>query len=399
MSKGLLASLATWFAGAGLLLGHAPAARAQEIDAPVVAGGPNEADAGDNSRVWASGEYLLWWFKHSPEPVPLVATAPLGPGSLILLGGQNVHTDEHSGGRFTLGLWLDCDQTLGVDAGYFFLGQRTTTIPGLFPPDSLTARVPWTAPSGVHVAPLILTGPRAGGTVVSGEELRVSQSLQGWETNGLLNVMRGNGYQLDLLLGGNYLDLQEGVAFATAVAGAGRLAGLAVNTLDQFSARNQFYGGQLGGQGEARLGNLFVNAKATVALGDVHENVGIGGATAIAGAPAGVLTNGVFPGSGIFALPTNGGVHKTDRFAVVPEATVKVGYQVASWARAYVGYSFLYLSDAQRPGDQISGTINGGQIPSFALHPGLAGTAAPLYPDKHSDFWAQGLDFGLEFRY
>jgi len=70
------------------------------------------------------------------------------------------------------------------------------------------------------------------------------------------------------------------------------------------------------------------------------------------------------------------------RFAVVPEVNLNVGYQFADWARAYVGYDFLYASDVAQPGEQIN--------PAGLIF-------APVQP--HTDFWAQGVNFGLEFRF
>ena len=44
---------------------------------------------------------------------------------------------------------------------------------------------------------------------------------------------------------------------------------------------------------------------------------------------------------GVFAQPSNIGHHQRDRFAVVPEAALKVGYRLTSWASLFVGYTFL----------------------------------------------------------
>ena len=91
-------------------------------------------------RVWASTEYLLWWVKGSPVPSPIVTTGPaaatgptggagvLGaPGTTLLLGNQNLNFGPASGGRFTLGTWLNREGTVGLEGGYFFLSQRTST--------------------------------------------------------------------------------------------------------------------------------------------------------------------------------------------------------------------------------------------------------------------------------
>src|SRR5437764_1444056 len=62
--------------------------------APVLQEGP-PAD----TSLWFSAEYLLWWFKKSPMPVPLVTSSPATAGSTgalndptatVVLGGQDL---------------------------------------------------------------------------------------------------------------------------------------------------------------------------------------------------------------------------------------------------------------------------------------------------------------------
>jgi hypothetical protein len=102
---------------------------------------------------------------------------------------------------------------------------------------------------------------------------------------------------------------------------------------------------------------------------------------------------------GVLALPTNSGHFNRDRFAVVPEIDINVGYQVSRHLRAFLGYSFLYASNVVRPGDTIDRTVNLTQLPS-SLGPGvLTGAARPMPLLKDTEFWAQGMNFGLEFRY
>src|SRR5579885_3667918 len=118
MRKGFFGSIAALLASTGMAMADGPAAApatgsaGASCAAPVVAA-PAYDDHADNGRFWATGEYLLWWFKNSPEPAPLVSTGPLGAaGTTVLLGGSDITTDEHSGARFTVGGWLDCDHRL-----------------------------------------------------------------------------------------------------------------------------------------------------------------------------------------------------------------------------------------------------------------------------------------------
>src|SRR5262249_39729608 len=97
-------------------------------------------------RTYGAAEYLMWWFKDSPQPVPLVTAVParlvpgggvtpsgaavgslLDPNAIVVLGGRDIDTGLRSGGRFTVGMWLDQCQRLGVEVNYFFIAPTTTT--------------------------------------------------------------------------------------------------------------------------------------------------------------------------------------------------------------------------------------------------------------------------------
>jgi hypothetical protein len=56
----------------------------------------------------------------------------------------------------------------------------------------------------------------------------------------------------------------------------------------------------------------------------------------------------------------------------------------------------MYISEVLRPGDQIDRSIN----PRFLATPSPAGAPfQPVFQFKTSDFWAQGIDVGLECRF
>ena len=81
---------------------------------------------------WARADYLLWWIKNSSVPALVTTGSPtdinpgaLGqPGTSVLFGG-NINNQVRSGGRFSFGLWFNDENTLGIEGGYFFLGQRS----------------------------------------------------------------------------------------------------------------------------------------------------------------------------------------------------------------------------------------------------------------------------------
>ena len=107
----------------------------------------------------------------------------------------------------------------------------------------------------------------------------------------------------------------------------------------------------------------------------------------------------IIPTSVLRELPSNIGRYNWDVFAVVLEFPINVGYQVTKQLRVFVGYTFLYASKVLRPGDQIDRVVNTTQIPPPLAAGTLIGPARPAFHFKDTDFWAQGINFGLEFRF
>jgi len=82
---------------------------------------------------------------------------------------------------------------------------------------------------------------------------------------------------------------------------------------------------------------------------------------------------------------------------VVPEVGVQLSVRITDWVYATVGYSFLYLSDVARPGDQVDRNVNVQPVPAGV--PALIPPAAPPPTFRSTNFWAQGLDIGLRFSF
>ena len=71
-------------------------------------------------------------------------------------------------------------------------------------------------------------------------------------------------------------------------------------------------------------------------------------------------------------------------------------YQVAPSIRIHAGYSFLYWTNVARAGDQIDLNVDARQLPTRA-GPGVG--VQPAFVLRTNDFWAQGVNFGVQFRY
>jgi len=164
---------------------------------------------------------------------------------------------------------------------------------------------------------------------------------------------------------------------------------------DRFETRNRFHGGQVGGFWNRKLGQFDVDVRAGIALGTTAQTVEIDG-----------LQRRTRPGQaletfrgGLLATGPNLGRFTQNEFSVVPEITANLGYRITPNLRVSVGYNFLYWSNVVRPGDQIDRVVDVALVPNPPV--GVAPTAnpRPLPTFRQSDFWAHGVQFGVEFRW
>jgi hypothetical protein len=433
MRKGLLAAAAGLIAQAGLAWGQAPAplpplrpqnmpARAVEKSAPsgtqqvsFVSEAPIPVDSdvvpseweGDGCecerpsgpRCWGGADYLMWWVRNGPTP-PLVTTgnpsvlpAPgaLGAaGTRILFGDSDLEYGTFAGGRITVGGWCDCARIWGWEASGFLLERRSDAF-------RLASSAAGTPPLYV---PFFNVGTgKEGSFAVADPGLHTSGSVRvfsatrlwGAEANALRHLMSGQCFDLDLLGGFRYLDLQESLV-VSAINVQDNAFDTHKSIYESFSTRNHFYGPQLGARLGYRHGPIVVDLTGKLALGVTNQVIHTTGSVITSG--TGVANPGTFPG-GIFAQPSNLGRREFDRFGVVPQLQLKVGYDITPRLRATVGYDFLYWHNVVRPGDQIDRSLN---LTQFAGG-NLAGPARPAPQSQGSGFWAHGVSAGLEYRY
>jgi hypothetical protein len=444
------------------------------------------------SGMWFTSDYLLWWTKSASAP-PLAITGPTpgvnvttatgpvhiptSPGFEGLftinsvynlsannatgtLFGNEIHNPLSSGARFTLGDWLDNEQTFGVEARYMFLLKTWATF-GMGPNGGVLA-IPYTnAVSGVETSyPINLPQTATGFTRVSVNttpdvfvglynsatlesaagklNIRSTSELQGGEANAVWSIGRGANWHLEGIGGFRFIELDETLGIDSTVANVttqttqyapalGLPTGntLVVNQLasvtsriDSFETHNSFSGGQLGLRGEYQWGRFSISAGGQVGLGVMHETVDIDGGTAmsgvltqtpstnihLAGIPLTVASGASqtitqqsnSTRGGLFAQPTNIGQYTRNAFAVVPEGVLKVNYRFTERVTGSIGYTFLYMSSVAHPGDQINTTVNPTLL---TTPPNLSVPPQPIYQFRSADYWAQGINFGVEVRY
>jgi hypothetical protein len=372
-------------------------------------GGSFVADGGPGgSTLYGSAEYLLWWTRGANLPPLLTATTPAG--SMVLVGNETVDDELRSGGRFTVGGWFTPCQNWGVVGSMFFLGSRGTGFAAASMPGGPVLSRPYIDP---------LPSPAFTREILSTFAASTKTDLWGADINLRKNIWADCRGRLDGLAGFRYLRLRDELTISEtsmtpslAVEGVGVPAGtftpVTVGALtDQFKVTNDFYGGQLGLIGEWKRGPWCLEMTTKVALGSTHQTVTATGAQAgtfTGPPPFGVRT---FNGPGLYVQPSNAGTRSQDSFSVVPEVGLNLGYQVRPHVKVFVGYDFLYWTNVLRAGDQIDPVLNiaptpvavnnGVSINSLPLTQRAGMPIRPIVPFRETDFWAQGINFGVQF--
>lgn len=358
---------------------------------------------GPSNRWWARGEYLLWTTDGMRTP-PLATTSPNGTaqaaagvidqGATTLFGGDLL-TGTRSGGRIRLGHWLDDTRRFGVEGEYFGLGDINDNFASTSTGDPILARPFFNALSNANDSELVAFPGVVGGTFTADAQgsfqsagVRMLWNLcQSGEPIGLNTVERCEA-RLDLLLGYRFARLDESLQMREQL--TSQLPGDpgTFDIRDEFATRNEFHSGEIGLSRTEGFRRWTLDALFKVAFGNVRESVSINGST--------IIDDGTGPqtfSGGLLAQRTNIGNYQRDRFALIPELGVTLGYQLTPRWQANVGYSLVYWDRVVRAGQQIDTAVNPNLLPPEVVP--FTGPLRPEFDFEESSFWAQGMSFGL----
>jgi hypothetical protein len=384
-------------------------------------------------RLYGGIEYLLWWVKGAPLSVPLLSTGPdaepinggflrsseatvvYGSPFSPAFGGNNTQGFQGlSGGRLTLGYWLDDDRRYAIEGEAFMLqtgigsfeahGDATGQPPMRIPTYN---SVPYRAGGVGMVVPPIEDGVPVSlpGDLTGGVMFKNTLNLWGAQANGIVNLYRSGSWEVSGIGGFRYLSLAEAFDLTLNIVGLidTPFAGESGWARDRFQTRNHFYGATLGAHARYNIGPMFIDMSGRVSFGVDNEMEIVSGGfqefntpivTNLPGVTGGLrpLTQGV---NGIFAQPSNEGRSSGNMFAVVPEIGIKLGYNITSSIQLSIGYDFLFISNVLRPTDQIDRSFSKG-LP-FQQDPNS--TVGPIRRFKTTGFYAQGVTLGVSYRF
>lgn len=338
-------------------------------------------------------DFLMWWGRGQNIP-SLVTTNPnddpvlSDPGTVTLFGNQSIQQNLRSGFRITLNHVLEDGSVIG---GRFWALEQARAnyvnssngIPNLGIP-FFNTQLP-----GEDALLVAFPGRTTDGSV----NIRTGNEILGTDAWIRHCIARDACFQMDWLAGYQFVRMNDSLfmtSTATDISGASIPAGTVISVSDSFRTSSEFHGGTVGLVVDNHYGAWQLDLLAKVAIGNVHETVSVYGSNTVTEPNlAPVTTN-----SGLFAQGTNSGARSRNRLAFIPEINCNLGYQVNDQWSFKVGYSFLYISDVVVAGGQIDRTINPSQNPGPLVGPARP---APLF--NSTDYWVQGLNLGVDFRF
>jgi hypothetical protein len=376
------------------------------------------------SKYWFGADYLLWQPKAFQTDYPFVTTS--APGDLGVLGRPSTFglcTDKNIGFGSAAGfrVWggMAFDDAMGIELGGFLLETRSkgSTFEGNsvgFPVLAIPFFDNSTGAAGSYV--ISFPGINTGSATVEAET-----RSWGAEANAVYNAFGGpgGGGGLQFLCGARYYELEERLSLDTTSTtfgvppasaggtffpgGGGIFAGtdfsgsapFTVTTTDQIRTFNEFYGAQVGFRGDACWGKWTLGVMGKAAAGIVRQKVELLGESTLTGAGvASTQPGGILNGQADLCKV------RKDRFAILPEGNVNLGYNVTSNFRINVGYNFLYINRVVRPHSITTPqNLNLNQVPTSPTF----GTAAPGAPQRDlfndTDFYLHGFNFGFQLSF
>lgn len=302
-----------------------------------------------------------------------------------------------AGFRFTMG-WntFSCNDeaVLGFVFSGTFLGTRVSkmTLSDSMQGNFTTIGRPYVdARNGQPMSLLVSTGAVSVATTTR---------IQGWEVNLTHTFVDAGDVTVTAIGGYRAFQVNEGLHIKQSTLrfpAPGSPPNVLWTLYDQFDARNNFHGAQIGLKIDSTLGRWLFGFRGTIAYGTNFETVNIQGGSSATTAALPVPAVQRF-GSGFLAVNSNSGRGLQSEYTFLPEGRLNLGYSISENCHLFAGYDFIYLNDSIRPGDQIDLAIDPSRSP-------IANIGAPLGPNRprasfsRSDFWVQGVTLGLDYRY
>jgi hypothetical protein len=347
-----------------------------------------------HGRLWLHTELLGWATKGQQLP-PLLTS-----GSSTVFGDETTHDELRLGGRLTIGWWCDWQKINGIEGYYFGLDGKDieflTSGNGI---DNLAR--PTVDVLGNPTEVLIDVPGEIDGII----DFKVDMEFSGAGAIWRHALSGGSHHRVDLLAGYRYARLFDQLVAnesltVLASPNSSRFtaypAGTTIDRFDAFRSENEFHGGEVGLMGHWQKSRWSFQMLGKVALGGTRSNVTIDGGTVVVDPTTGPPPVPELFSGGVLALSSNVGDYTEQELAVMSEVGVSMKYDLTHSLRASLGYTFIYWSRVQRALERIDLTVDDAQLPPNVA---TGSETRPSFSFDDTSFWAQGLNFGLEYQF
>ncbi|MCE9532656.1 MAG: BBP7 family outer membrane beta-barrel protein [Planctomycetes bacterium] len=380
---------------------------------------------GPYGMYWVRAEYLFWNVRGAQSP-PLISGSPAGtsvnqagvlgtPGSTVLFGGDDINSGFQSGFQVRAGEWWDPCHIIGFEAGGFMLGGQSQNAVAGSTTGAIVSRPFINAQTGQNDAQLVsFPGVLNGFVSVNAETPRIygfdavlrarlccvndpgCDPCSPNQCGTKCNDPRSGGYtRLDFLAGYRHFYYSDQLSIREDLQPQGGLfaPGTQITVLDQFRAINRFNGVSLGFDLEYARGSWFIDGQIRANIGENRRTVNINGQTIVQvpGQPPAVSVGG------LLAQSSNIGAYESTSMVVIPEGSLRVGYNLTKSCRLFAGYNLIIWPKVARSAEQIDPVVNRTQIPQNGT--AAQGSLRPAFFGNTSTLWIQGVTLGLEYRF
>lgn len=328
------------------------------------------------------------------------------PGTETLFGGEELFSDSRSGGRFRIGKWCDQCNWIGFETEFMFLSDEDQDFAACEVGPTIYARPFFNTNLGREDSELVQFPGVVNGSIhvdantslwSISPRLRVNLACEKLGCNPCDPCCNPNnpcsvgGYRFDMLVGYRYMNLQDDLTVRESLATVDPNNPTYFRLRDEFNSSNDFHGVDVGFLWEGYKGPWSLELIGRVGFGNTSQELSIDGSTQTTNNGNSVSDRGA-----LLALESNIGTYSADEFTVLPELSATLGYALSARTRFLVGYTFVYWPSVVRAGDHIDLNVNTDLIPPVQA---TTGDDAPAFAFQDTEYWAQGLSLGLEYRW
>lgn len=348
---------------------------------------------------------------------PLVTSSPNGtaqadagvlglPTTSILVGNHEEFDTTFDGARIDLGFWFDRCHTWGMGLDMFRLSEASHRESFASTGNPILARPFFNVLNGTEDANLLAFDDNANLSITGQVSVEMESYLRGGGfyfrkamgcEEGRRRFFRIGRYdnfcsRSDFRFGYRYMELNEQISIEDSIVSTSSIAPGQMSTSDLFRTKNQFNGLDLAVHHRVIRGFWSFEGLVRLGVGNTLQQVWIDGSTT----STDQFNTTTTEQGGLLALSSNIGTYSQDEFSVVPELNLTIGYQLTECLKATFGYTGIYWSNVVRPGEHISLDVNPDLLPPPIP---TNGASRPEFTWDTIDYWAQGIHYGLEYRW